>query len=114
MKHILLNEDNAEYAKFLVHALDDYQWTHVIKAEDAIEHVSSVDLIISDVDQPKSAGGMWLEKYARANRPELPFILMSGRLKDDPDVIGRDPRTPYFEKPFRLAELEKTIEDMLK
>lgn len=115
MKYILLVEDEQLFADILSMLFEDkYNLQHVLKAEDAIPYFNKADIIISDIDQPNSAGGIWLETYSRKTRPALPFILMSGREPNDPLLANIDQRTAFFSKPFNLGDLEIKVKELLQ
>jgi DNA-binding NtrC family response regulator len=71
-----------------------------------------VDLLVSDIMMP-GIGGLDLAKLARAKRPGLPIILMSGygQWELPPDAIAAD--IHLLEKPFTAHRLADAIKDAL-
>jgi len=88
-----------------------YNVMTVENAEEAIKYVPSVHVIVSDVSQPGSEGGLWLLKKVRSQYGDkLPFILMSGR---NINVEDAKKASAFFEKPFGFPELEDRISRLL-
>ncbi len=106
---VLINEDDKVIGTLLSRLLGSkgYQAVHVEKAEDAIQHLQNVGIVISDIDQPASQGGYWLLDQVRGLYPSLPVILMSGLPIEPEQSEGAIARV---QKPFDYKELEKLIE----
>lgn len=81
-------------AGFSVHCAGD--------AEDALRHVSSgapVDVLLTDVVLPGEMDGAELATRARALRPELPVVYVSGRVSQS-DLAQLVPRSIFVPKPY--------------
>ena len=108
---VLLVEDEPAIVTLVTAALerDGYEVTSRANGRDALELCAvpeeRIDLLITDVVVPGVGGGD-LVGATRAQRPELPVLLISGyagsRLED---VELRRGHTEFLAKPFRLAEL---------
>lgn len=75
--------------------------------------LAEVDCLISDVDMP-GKDGFELIRQARATKPGLPVILVTGypdRVAQLPPLPGEAPR--LFTKPFQGAELLDALEKAL-
>jgi DNA-binding response OmpR family regulator len=73
-----------------------------------------IDLLITDIQLPKSSGFDLAEAFASA-RPTLPVLFISGALtEEDPEVRRRiSPGRDFLAKPFSPKVLETKVGDML-
>jgi len=115
---ILLVEDD-EPARGLIRLQLQRSGYRVLEAQDAptakaIAAVEHVDLLLTDVVMP-GPSGIELARQLRAQRPELPVLLMSGYL-DDPRIMesGLEPGLRVLFKPFRGDELRSAIAERLR
>jgi DNA-binding NtrC family response regulator len=81
---------------------------------DALElwpnHRDRIELVITDLMMPGGVSGLDLIKLLAAEKPELPFILMSGyspTLAEDCKTLG--PEIDFLSKPFELAAMLATV-----
>ncbi len=72
----------------------------------ALEEGLPFSLVISDVVMGGGMDGLALARRLRADRPELPVVLVSGYAKAIGDV---GPEFPVLQKPFSLEELERAV-----
>ena len=92
----------------------------VLEAEDAAAvlpvlgtSTQRLDLLITDIVMP-GMNGHRLAEHARAVRPTLPVLLISGFTADEAmrrDVLHR--RLAFLEKPFRVQDLDDCIRRLL-
>jgi FixJ family two-component response regulator len=76
--------------------------------------LSEIACLISDIDM-RGMDGFELARRARAVRPQLPIILITGyveRLERLPPFVGSKPR--LFTKPFQGDELLQAVDDALR
>ena len=73
----------------------------------------SFDLIICDWDMP-GMNGMELYEQVRADHPQLPFLMLTGRNDLDSVITARGSGVAgYLVKPFSSEQLEEKISFML-
>lgn len=75
-----------------------------------LEENPQVALLITDVGLPDGFDGWQVAEAARANRPELPVLLITG-YADQTALVdnGLTQRTAVMTKPFRLPELLEKV-----
>jgi CheY-like chemotaxis protein len=70
-------------------------------------------LVVTDLNMPGRLNGVDVAAYAHQHEPDLPFVFVTGR----PDILARLQRagTPsaVLTKPFPLADLLETVNDLL-
>jgi len=109
LPRILVVEDEFLIRLTLVEALSD-EGFDVIEAEtgDAalplIEADPTICVLLTDIQLPGSLNGTRLAERARASRPTLPIIFVSGR----PDPTAESAASPldrYIAKPYTLNDI---------
>jgi len=115
---ILLVDDSYDMLEVLRRQLTamrytTFQATAVSDAIDILQN-SSVDLLITDIRMPV-LDGMHLVKYAKANFPDLPVLVITGF----PSVSGaveavKSGAMDYLSKPFTAKELKTAVEKILQ
>jgi len=83
--------------------------------EEALKKLDAdLDVVLVDVRMP-GMDGLSFIREARRKKPELPFIAMTGCGTVDTAARARKAGAAEFiEKPFRLGELESTIQKLLR
>lgn len=117
--HILIVEDNLEMLKFLVQQLGN--GNHVTFAEsgtealDKMEHLTQLDLIISDVMMPDMDGFEFCMAVQREQRySHIPFIFLTAKATAADKIRGLEVGgIDYIEKPFRVDALIKKVDSIL-
>lgn len=81
------------------------------EAVDIIEANPDIAVLLTDIQLPGLLDGRALVQRARAMRPDLPVIFMTGR----PDAIEPKPgaREMYVAKPYLPAEICAAVRKML-
>ena len=117
MKHILLAEDDVDYASILKQYLEisGFMVTWAKDGEEALDLVhTSTDICILDVMMPKMDGFSLAEKIITGN-PEMPIIFLTAKgLKEDKIKGLRLGADDYVVKPFEADELILRIKNILK
>ncbi|MHA6344116.1 hybrid sensor histidine kinase/response regulator [Roseivivax sp. CAU 1761] len=111
----LLVEDEAPVRAFAARALQLRGFT-VLEAESgeaALEMLADplvqVDVFVSDVVMPGQDGPSWV-RAARAARPDVPVVFMSGYAEDALEgAAGEIGDAVFLQKPFSLNELADTV-----
>jgi two-component system cell cycle sensor histidine kinase/response regulator CckA len=116
---VLLVEDEAPVRAFASRALA-HRGLKVIEAssaEDALDLLKDpelkVDVFVTDVVMPGLDGPSWVRK-ARAERPDVPVVFMSGYAEDVFKSQGaRIESSTFLAKPFSLTDLTSIVNQQL-
>lgn len=115
--HVLIVEDDPILRRYLEDALQEcgYETHSAANGREAAEWLQShqVDLVLTDVLMPEQDGVRLVAELKRL-QSSLPVVAMSGRGRADLSIdslslvraMGVD---ATLEKPFSLAELERTL-----
>jgi DNA-binding NtrC family response regulator len=115
MTTILIAEDDAGIRDLILTTLRRRGFT-VLSAVDGREAMDlieardvAIDVLVSDIAMPE-IGGIELLGLARARRPEMALVMMSGtnRLELRSDAIASD--VTLLEKPFTLQDLTDSVD----
>ncbi len=117
---ILLVEDEAPVRSFTARALEMRGHT-VIQADcgdAALELLADpgfqVDLFVSDVLMPGQDGPGWVAR-ARAQRPDIGVIFVSGHAEDHLPITGmRIPNAVFLGKPYSLQQMTDLVDERLR
>jgi two-component system cell cycle sensor histidine kinase/response regulator CckA len=116
---ILAVEDDVALRALIKRVLERLGYT-ILTAGNGDEALSSlhgagpVDLLLTDVALPGSLQGDELVQAARALRPDLPALYMSGYTLNAVMRSGRlDQGVNYLEKPFTPADLARRVREVL-
>jgi DNA-binding response OmpR family regulator len=118
MKHILLAEDDLDFAGILKQYLElaGYQVTWQVNGAEALKYLKggAADLCVLDVMMPVMDGFALAEEITRL-QPEMPFIFLTARNQKEDKLkglkLGAD---DYVVKPFEADELVLRIRNILK
>jgi len=96
----------------------EYQVTAAATAKDALEIITNpaahIDILLTDVVMPDIAG-VQLAERARAARPGLPVLLMSGYTAGSlPGAMIATGELPLLRKPFDAATLLQRLHEALQ
>lgn len=113
-EHVLIVEDMASVRVSVAEALTDagYRCTLASTVDEALQHLRQEpgpDLLLTDVGLP-TLSGRELADLARACRPALPVVFMTGyadEARDRQAFLGEG--MDMLVKPFRLSELLGTV-----
>lgn len=112
---ILVVEDNVSLLGMVADFLADCGYrvrraTDGVEAKKIIEAQSgAMDLVVTDIEMPRLRGDD-LAVWVRETHPGLPVLLMSSATPEAPGTR----LLPYLAKPFHLAELLLTIEQIFE
>lgn len=117
LRHVLVVEDEALVRMLVVQVLQEagYSVSEAAEATGALAQIGSgarIDLMVTDVGLP-GANGRQLADQARALRPDLKVLFMTGYAESGlvdmvmPDGFG------LITKPFDLDDLAGTVEGLI-
>jgi two-component system copper resistance phosphate regulon response regulator CusR len=115
---ILVAEDDAPLAEFLHQQLEQEQFAvHVVSdGKEALRMASNqpYDLVLLDLSLP-GASGLDVLKGIRAQKPDMPVLMVAGASLVEERVRGLDAGADdYVAKPFAFAELAARIRAVLR
>jgi two-component system chemotaxis response regulator CheY len=118
---VLLVDDNGSVRTLTRQLLRRMSVTSIREAEDgntALEIFRatpmSFDLVICDWNMP-ALSGMDVCKQVRAERPDLPFLLVTGRSDPDSVIVAKEIGvSAYITKPFSPQELKGKISTIVE
>lgn len=115
---VLLVEDEPEVRKVVRMQLTGLGHA-VIEAADGVEalgllqHVDDIALLVSDTVMPGGIGGRELARRARALRPQLPILLVTGYASEATPTDELPADVPTLRKPFDQATLAAALATLL-
>ncbi|WEN41332.1 Sensor kinase CckA [Thauera sp. GDN1] len=115
---VLLVEDEPEVRKVLRMQLTGLGYP-VIEAADGVEalalleNIDDIALLVSDTVMPGGIGGRELARRARALRPQLPILLVTGYASDSSPIEGLPDDVPTLRKPFDQQALAAVLSTLL-
>jgi two-component system OmpR family response regulator len=112
MAHVLVADDNREFAELVRALLEDAGYT-VVTAYSGLAAIAAVeqqpiDGAVLDVLIPEISGDAVAERL-RQQRPGLPIVLMTG----NGDSFARASGLPVLHKPFTREELIETVQRLV-
>jgi PAS domain S-box-containing protein len=115
---VLLVEDEPEVRKVLRMQLTGLGYA-VIEAADGVEalgllqNIDDIALLVSDTVMPGGIGGRDLARHARALRPDLPILLVTGYASDTTLMDDMPGDVPTLRKPFDQQALAAVLSALL-
>ena len=116
---VLLTEDDPDIRELVSSFLRGLGY-RVLTAADAKEALRLFDahaeiaLLLTDVTLPGGTTGFALARQVQRRRPELKVIYASGHTRGGEPPDPHELLGPFLAKPFRLAELQRQIETVLR
>ena len=117
-KVVLFVEDEEDLRVLVSSRLMDFGYEVIVATdgEDALKIAQNtkIDVIVSDVYMPKKDGNQFFKELrATSFGKNIPFIVLTAHvhMKDYFEMIKAD---DFLEKPFKIEELMKKIEKVLK
>ncbi|THF56241.1 PAS-domain containing protein [Pseudothauera rhizosphaerae] len=114
---VLLVEDEPEVRKVIRMQLTALGHP-VIEAENGVEaarlleNVEDIALLVSDTVMPGGVGGRELATRARALRPDLPILLITGYASAGDEAASGATDVPVLRKPFDQAALAAVLQNL--
>ena len=116
---VLVIDDEATVRMLIVEVLEDAGYT-ALEAEDGpaglkiIQSVPAIDLLITDVGLPGGMNGRQVADAARATRPDLKILFVTGYAENAAVGNGHlDPGMAVVTKPFVMTDLANKIDHIL-
>ncbi len=116
---VLVIDDEPVVRDLVVEILEDAGY-HVLQAEDGptglklLQTDARIDLLISDVGLPGGLNGRQVADAARATRPDLKVLFITGYAENAAVGNGHlDPGMEVITKPFAVAALSNKVREML-
>jgi CheY-like chemotaxis protein len=114
-KTILVVEDQPDVRDVIEASLADLGYkvltaTDGVDARRVLESEETIDLLLTDLVMPNGVSGLDLAERARRLRQDLKIVLVSGYSRDAQiRARGADGGFVFLEKPFRQAELARSV-----
>jgi PAS domain S-box-containing protein len=115
---VLVVEDDALVRAALAATLRDLGYG-TVEAQDAdaalavLESGAAVDVVLTDLTMPGSMDGLGFARIARARRPGLPVVLITGHLDPMHGVRGVPEGVGFVQKPHRRGRLAAVLQRAL-
>jgi CheY-like chemotaxis protein len=107
---VLLVEDEALVRMMAVETLEDagFEVIEAATGEEALEacKIHRADVLFTDIRLPGKLSGWDVAEHCRAQNPDLPVIYATGYSEVAPRRVAG---SAFFRKPYRPAEVVKTI-----
>ena len=118
MLSVLIVEDHQAVREALVEAFQgwEYSTTSACGIDEAIGKLAAdnFDLVVTDVDLG-GANGLELVRLLGTSKPEVPFIVISGRFGPK-EIFGSGfevgERLKFLQKPFLLSQLQTVVAEL--
>jgi PAS domain S-box-containing protein len=117
---VLVVDDEATIRHLVDEVLDELGYTVIGAADGAgglkvLQSGSRIDLLVTDVGLPNGMNGRQLADAARAFRPDLKVLFITGYAENA--AVGNgllEPGMELLTKPFTLDDLTRKVRDMLE
>jgi two-component system chemotaxis response regulator CheY len=118
---VLIAEDDSSIVQIIDMLLRDLGITKISRASNGKEALKDLgrnldrySLIISDWNMPE-VSGLDLLRMVRSHRPDLPFLMLTGRTKKEEILAAvKAGVSAYISKPFTPVDLQKKIATLCK
>ena len=121
VKIALLLEDEETQAFLITQLLKrmGYATLHFSEAGKALEvfHENQMipSLVISDTQLPDNERGGWiLLEQVRTKRPDVPFVLSSGRITEEGIQVAAINKAAFLSKPYIRADFEAAVREAIQ
>ena len=108
---VLLVEDEPLLSEMTRNDLEDLGFSTVCAADageaiEVLQHQGHARVLITDIRMPGEFDGWELARRARALRPDLLVIYISGYSADAPQPVAG---SVFLKKPYRLSEVQDAL-----
>lgn len=115
MPTVLVVEDEAIIRMMAVGLVEDLGFVplEAANADEAmmlIEQNDDITILFTDINMPGSMDGLQLAAVARARRPSLGLVIVSGKHKLGADEIPRGAK--FFTKPYEGSTVQRALLNM--
>jgi DNA-binding response OmpR family regulator len=115
---VLVVEDDVKVASFIQRGLEEEGYAvdvlHTGDEAGSQAHTVDYDCVVLDLMLP-GRSGLQVLRDIRAQRPELPVLMLTAKASMEDRVVGLDSGADdYMGKPFALAELSARIRALLR
>ncbi len=113
-RRVLVVEDESFVREVLVEVLagEGFEVTEAACGDEAaglIDRSCRFDLLLTDVHMPGRLNGLAVAAHARAQQPDLPIVVVTGRPECNLGVIDLQPRCALVVKPYGLSAILNAI-----
>lgn len=111
LARILVVDDEAIIRDFVAEVLEEYDISHAVNGQDAIDKIPAVkpNLIITDIKMPVK-GGEEVIKFAKEFDKTIPVIVITGYTSlDIANECVRLGAIGFLSKPFTIAQLREEV-----
>jgi two-component system response regulator PilR (NtrC family) len=111
MATMLLIDDDSSVRRMLVQLFGDTHECHTAdRAEQALEflELEKYDVVVTDISMP-GLGGVEILKRIKQRHSDTPVIVISGKMGEHQQSLSELGAFAYLPKPFRLDEIEATV-----
>lgn len=111
---VLIAEDELLIRMLLSESFEDAGWevTTAESGEEAVLLLDGFDAIVTDIEMPGSVDGVQLSWIARTRTPNVPIVIMSGRVV--PRKASLPPDTHFLAKPVPHDVLLHLVRDLVR
>ncbi|AVZ78315.1 hybrid sensor histidine kinase/response regulator [Zoogloeaceae bacteirum Par-f-2] len=114
---VLLVEDEPDVRRIIRLQLTELGYPVIeagdgLEARNLLEQVDDIAILVTDTVMPGGLNGRELAAHARALRPTLPILLITGYACQTTQDDGTDRDIPVLRKPFDRAALERALREL--
>ncbi|WP_114649057.1 PAS-domain containing protein [Pseudothauera hydrothermalis] len=114
---VLLVEDEPDVRRIIRLQLTELGYPVIeagdgLEARSLLEQVDDIAILVTDTVMPGGLNGRELAAHARALRPTLPILLITGYACQTTQDDGADRDIPVLRKPFDRAALERALREL--
>ena len=89
-----------------------FQASNANAAIKLLETNSTIRVLFTDIDMPRSMDGLKLAAAVRDRWPPIQIVITSGLRKID--IVALPQETKFFPKPYNVSEVASTMREMIR